>query len=349
MNCYHGKSKSTHLYNENSRKGILVMGNIKTDDEDVIPKRRSAKILEALDDLENEEVVLVSNYKRKDEPKQEEIEESSSYTDEEWMNTLAALKKPKCRKKNISSLFDGTDYECSKPKKKKKKKKGDLTDYNEMFDKEIRLIQNQLQDQSKFVQSLQRRYDAMDSQKSTARGVGKFTTDLIGVLNSARALNKDLIRELVSTKKTIAELSMKEKKEFGVGTDVTDDSGQFASSYLKQIMAMKKDAFEGGEFGVDDITSDDDLFDAVSSTIINSEQEQRSDESRRYLKYETQNVQVRLVYDTATENKYFIAENDDGEIIDDYPLPTTADSCSVNRSTGIAVDKYGKKYHVIFQ
>lgn len=325
------------------------MGNTKKDVDEVIPKRRSTKILEALDELENDDVVLVSSFKKKEEPPAEEIDSVGSYTDEEWMTTLASLKKPKCRKKHISSLFDGTDYEYGKPKKKKKKKKDDLTDYNEMFDKEIRLIQNQLQDQSKFVQSLQRRYDAMDAQKSTARGVGKYTTDLIGVLNSARALNKDLIRELVSTKKTIAELSMKEKKEFGVDIDAGSDVGQFASSYLKQIMSMKKDAFDTGEFAVDDITSDDDLFDAISSTISNSDQEQRSDEARRYLKYESQNVQIRLVYNSTTEEKYFIAETDDGEIIDDYPLPTTADSCSINRSTGIAIDKYGKKYHVIFQ
>lgn len=325
------------------------MGNTKKDVDEVIPKRRSTKILEALDELENDDVVLVSSFKKKEEPPAEEIDSTGSYTDEEWMTTLASLKKPKCRKKHISSLFDGTDYEYGKPKKKKKKKKDDLTDYNEMFDKEIRLIQNQLQDQSKFVQSLQRRYDAMDAQKSTARGVGKYTTDLIGVLNSARALNKDLIRELVSTKKTIAELSMKEKKEFGADIDAGSDVGQFASSYLKQIMSMKKDVFDTGEFAVDDITSDDDLFDAISTTISNSDQEQRTDEARRYLKYESQNVQIRLVYNSTTEEKYFIAETDDGEIIDDYPLPTTADSCSINRSTGIAIDKYGKKYHVIFQ
>ena len=233
------------------------MGNTKKDVDEVIPKRRSTKILEALDELENDDVVLVSSFKKKEEPPAEEIDNIGSYTDEEWMTTLASLKKPKCRKKHISSLFDGTDYEYGKPKKKKKKKKDDLTDYNEMFDKEIRLIQNQLQDQSKFVQSLQRRYDAMDAQKSTARGVGKYTTDLIGVLNSARALNKDLIRELVSTKKTIAELSMKEKKEFGVDIDAGSDVGQFASSYLKQIMSMKKDAFDTGEFAVDDIIAVD--------------------------------------------------------------------------------------------
>lgn len=318
-------------------------------DNEAIPKRRSSKILQDLNDLENEEVVLVSNYKKKEEPKQEEIDDPASYSDEEWMATLTSLKKPKCRKKDISALFDGTDYEYGKPKKKKKKKKDDLTDYNEMFDKELRLIQNQLQDQSKFVQSLQRRYDAIDSQKSTARGVGKYTTDLVSALTSARSLSKDLIRELISTKKTIAELSMKEKKELGLGADTMDDSGQFASSYLKQIMSMKKDAFDSGEFGVDDITSDDDLFDAVSTTISNSDQEQRSDEARKYLKYESQNVTVSLVYDKETEDKYFIAENEDGEIIDDYPLPTTAESCSINRSTGIAVDKFGKKYHVIFR
>ena len=60
-------------------------------------------------------------------------------------------------------------------------------------------------------------------------------------------------------------------------------------------------------------------------------------------------MQVLLVYDANTDSKYFIAENENGEILDDYPLPTTAESCSINRSTGIAVDKYGKKYHVIFQ
>lgn len=316
--------------------------------EEVVPKRRSKQILSDLDALENEDVVLVSSYK-KEEEKAPEIDEPVNYGNDEWMATLESLKKPKCRKSNLSSLFDGTGFDDGGRKKKKKKKKNDLTDFNEMFDKEIRLLQNQLQDQSKFVQSLQRRYDAMDSQKSTARGVGKFTTDLIGVLNSARALNKDLTRELINTKKTIAELSMKEKKELGVGSDAQDDSGLFASSYLKQIMSMKKDSFEGGDFGVDDINNSDDLYDAISATITNSGESTRDDNANKFLKYESQQVEVCLVCDETSGDKYFIAENKDGDIIDDYPLPNTADSCTLNRSTGIAMDKYGKKYPIIWK
>ena len=316
--------------------------------EEVIPKRRSKQILSDLDALESEDVVLVSSYK-KEEEKQPEVDEPINYGNDEWMATLTSLKKPKCRKNNLSALFDGTGYDDTGKKKKKKKKKSELTDYNEMFDKEIRLIQNQLQDQSKFVQSLQRRYDAMDSQKSTARGVGKFTTDLIGVLNSARALNKDLIRELVSTKKTIVELSMKEKKELGLGAETQDDSGLFASSYLKQIMSMKKDSFEGGDYGVDDIDNVDDLYDAINTTISNSGESTRDENANKFLKYESQQVEVYLVCDETSGDKYFIAENKDGEIIDDYPLPNTADSCTLNRSTGIAMDKFGKKYRIIWK
>jgi hypothetical protein len=53
------------------------------------------------------------------------------------------------------------------------------------------------------------------------------------------------------------------------------------------------------------------------------------------------------MYDKASDTKTFIAEDEDGNIIDDYPLPKTIDSISINHSTLVATDRYGKKYPVI--
>ena len=41
-----------------------------------------------------------------------------------------------------------------------------------------------------------------------------------------------------------------------------------------------------------------------------------------------------------------MAKDEEGEIIDDYPLPIHT-QLSINRSTNIATDTYGKKYQII--
>ena len=90
------------------------------------------------------------------------------------------------------------------------------------------------------------------------------------------------------------------------------------------------------------------LLDSFIASIGNSIEDDRSDEVHQYLKYENRNVKIFVRMNQNDYDDYeFVAEADDGEILLDYPLPEKT-SLSVNRSTMIATDSYGKKYPLEF-
>lgn len=321
-------------------------------DEDYVPSRyKKEDALRDLDDLESSSFLLPSNLIKSDivAKKEEPKEVEDTYYDGEWMETLAALRTEKKRYKHLDDLFG--ESSGGKKKKKKKKNKDGPIDHSDDFEKEISLLQDILRDQTKLSDSLQETYNTLNRQKSNARGVGKFTTDLISTLNTSRSLCKDTVKEIAGIKKTIAELNMKERDKFGAmnGAD-SEDMGQFASSYLKKIMGANSDLSGGSnEFGIDDVDSADDFFTDMDFNMRSSEDfVDRSSDAEKYLKYENQKVTVKVLFDEENDTKEFVAINEDGEVVDDYPLPTTINTLSINRSTGIATDKFGQKFNVDF-
>lgn len=326
----------------------------KHDDDEYVPSRyKKDDALRDLDELESmSSFVLPSSIAKIEEGKKKEtveIEDDEEPCDNEWLDALSTLRTEKRNLKKLSSLFGEEDG--GKKKKKKKKNQDGPKDHTEDFEKEVALLQDILKDQTKLSDSLQERYDILNRQKSSARGVGKFTTDLISTLNTSRSLCKDIVKELANIKKTTAELNMKEKEKFGKNAAGEDgDMGQFASSYLKRIMGQNADGLMGSnDFGIDDINDGDEMFgDILSNMLASDDYESRSSDAEKYIKYENQKVTVKVIVDDDNDTKVFIAENEDGEILDDYPLPSTADTLSINRSTMIATDKFGQKFPVIF-
>lgn len=282
--------------------------------------------------------LLKDDHKNKKEKKEET---SFSYDDDEWMDTFMSLNiKPKSKKNR-----DIFNLEKKKKKKKKNKDKNELVDYNKEFETELALYKNLLIDQNKFTDSLQSEYDAIKGVKSTARGVNKNMTDLIQNITSARSLSMQLVEKNVNAKKLIAELTMKQKKENGLGEDGAGLS-DFSANLLKQ-MINERNALTG-KVGISDITEydgDDDLFETLSENLG---EDDRPSEVEKYLKYENRNVTIfACVNSEDAEDYYYIAKDEDGEIIEDYPLPLM-NSISINRSTNIATDVYGKKYPIIW-
>ena len=192
----------------------------------------------------------------------------------------------------------------------------------------------------------------MENSKSTARGVGKFTTDLIETLNHSRELSRHLVTDIIATKKTIAELDFKERKEFGSKSSAQKDDAVFASNFLKQMLGTRRtDAMDSSALDVEDINNADDMFDSISESLGDTG---RSEDVEKYLQYENDNPIVKVIYheDNADSEDLddvydFVAYTEDGKKIPDYPLPMKT-SLQINRSTGIAIDKYGYKYPVIF-
>lgn len=318
--------------------------------DEYVPKRYGRQ--DALDDFDSIDKIpsflpsSVLKVKEEKDKKEKEIKEvENTYSDDEWLATLSSLKtEKKSKKADLSEIFGD-----KKKKKKKKKKQGEIKDYKEDFEKELTLLQSLLHDQTKLSDSLQSRYDQLSGQKTASRGVGKFTTDLIDTLNTSRRECKDILKEIINTKKTIADLNMKEREKFAknlIGDD--SDLSNFASSYLSKLLSVDRKELAGEGSEIEDIDDLNDAFGDLDFNLRNSEDyTERSEEAEKYMKYEGVDVKTKVFYDKEADDIHFFAEDRDGNIIDDYPLPDTIDSLRINESTGIAVDSYGQRFEVI--
>ena len=334
-------------------KGEIVF-NAKT----VTKKTKRESLLDELDSIntESDTPLMSSLFDKQQQTKKKEKEEKESKKaaeeedDEDFMTFIKAT-SPKTRKGKRFKF--NVDYGEEKKKKKKNKDKT-IVNHKKDFEPEMMILRNLQLEQDKFVDSLQKKYDQMENTKSTARGVGKYTTDLINTITSARATSLQIVDKIISTKKTIADLDFKERKEFGSNNNSEQTNlANYASTYLKQMMTVGRNNVVGeqGSYSVDDIDSEDtdDLFSSIDESLGETD---RSDEVDRYLKYENDNIEVKVVWhddvsdDDITKKYDFIAEDPEGNIIDDYPLPEKT-KMSINRSTGMATDLYGTKYKLI--
>lgn len=288
------------------------------------------------------------------ESKKEKKHKNTDYDADKWFNDMMAIRSTKMDKKSRGSgdLFESSGIYGKKKKKKKDKEKEELVDYKKEFEPEMALYKNLLIEQNRFTETLQKEYDSIKSVKSSSRGVTKQMTDLINNITSARALSMQLVEKNVSAKKLIADLTLKQKKELGDNTGAIDNMADFGSAYLKQMLNNRQVLLNNGsgENSVSEFTEDE-LFNELSTSLDNDESMNRPEEVETYLKYENRNVSIYVEIEANEqdiENNYsFIAKDEDGEVIDDYPLPNHT-KISVNRSTNIATDTYGKKYNIIW-
>lgn len=330
--------------------------------EDLTPENKNKRkkhkeLLEQLQEIEDIDYSSSSNNNflpssilkennNSSESKEKNEDEEEYKNADEWFSAL--ISGSNCRKPRGGK---GKDLFASagigKKKKKKKKKKDEMTDYAKEFEPEIALYRNLLQDQNRFTDTLQKEYDAMKSTKSSARGINKTMTDLIENINGARSLAMQLVEKNVNAKKLIAELTIKEKKEFGANNSNAADMSNFASNYLKQMISERQTLTNGVGANADiSDYNEDELFESLSMNLGDTN---RSEDVDKYLKYENRNVTVYACINTADIEDYnYIAKDENGEIIEDYPLPNHT-SLSVNRSTNIATDIYGKKYQIIWK
>ena len=260
------------------------------------------------------------------------------------INLMCAKPSKKKLKKATDDIFESAGLK--KKKKKKKKGNGDLIDFKSEFETERALYKNLLMDQSKFVESLQREYDGIIGKKSSNRGLTKQMTDLIENINQARSLSMQLVEKNVNVKKLIAELNMKQKKEFG--SMDTDNMNDFASSYIKNMINNRAAALGAGYDGVVSDYNEDELLEAIDM----AELDERPDEVNKYLEYENSKIKVYVAIDEndpdGIDNYRFVVKDGDGNEVYDYPTPLRT-AISVNRSTNMASDKYGNKYSIIWE
>lgn len=324
-------------------------------DYDMQPSKvKKRSLLDEYDELELEEPAMSFNKFRPSEIKKEkETSELAKSVDEDevdddWLGVLSQWKTPKVKThKNYrnSDVFDFLHGESGKKKKKKKKEKEGPKDYYDDFAPEIGLMRNMLEDATKFTDSLQKRYYALESTKSSARGVGKFTTDLISSINQSRSVSSQLLNNITSLKKSIADLNMKERKEAAAANGGDgEDLSNFSASFLRKL--IQQDRSDAAMYGdaVPISGDEDDIFDNISELLADNG---RSDEVDKYLKYENRNVELVAYVDPDTDAYEIKAIAEDGEELYDYPIPEV-ERMDINHSTEIATDEYHTRYRIIW-
>ena len=319
-------------------------------DCDLLPERSKPKsLVDEYDDLELEQPMSFNQFRpsetKKDE-KASEISKADEYTEDDWADVLAQFKTPKVKttKSYKNSDVDSLLHGEGKKKKKKKKEKEGPKDYYEDFAPEIGLLQNMLKDSTSFTEDLQKRYYALSNSRSSARGVGKFTTDLITSINQARDGSVKLINTIASLKKNVIDLNMKERKEAGAtnGED-SEDIAAYSASFLKKLIQQdRSDALLYGD-STPTNADEDDLFENINDALGDLN---RPDEVDTYLKYENRDVQ-KIAFVNKDTNEYEIKAiaGDTGEELPDYPIPEIS-HLDINPSTEVAVDEYHTKYPI---
>ena len=331
------------------------------DDGSTEPKSKNKKRRKILEDLEELELQSEDKYFGESDsssksnflvssivPTKEKKKKEEPIVDDDtdgWLNAITSISLVGDDKVRGKRKFKGDSFDdlLRRKKKKKKKQKGEMIDYNKEFEIEAALYKNLLQEQNRFTDSLQKEYDRLKSAKSTARGISKTMTDLIENITQARSLSLQIVDKTVGLKKTTADLMMKQRKEFGASLENNGDMNNFASTYLKQMLNERQSIIN--ETGTPEITDFDesDINDLLDHSLGDYT---RSDESAKYLQYENMDVTVYAVVNRSDYGEYeFVAYDKDNLEIVDYPLPTKT-KISVNDSTLIATDAYGRKYPI---
>lgn len=303
--------------------------------------------------------------KKKDKEEYAERELSDTPTletdaDVSWLDTISNFKsdrKKKKKKRDFSgfeidedgNLIPATMNEKGKKKKGKHKKHKGPINYNKEFATEQALLKDMYARQAKFADNLQSKYDAMNNSKSSARGIGKFTTDLIEGLNSARNSQLSILKEQIALKGKIADLRIKEHKEFGEGADSGSDSSAYASAFVQELIRSgRKEALGVGEpfayeppVSMGDNPDNEDLSQQLYDIF------DENNDGPTYADFEHRGVQVYVVVDNDGRYK-FEARDMDGNTVDDYELPTkTEQGMSFNKTDMMARDTYGRTYPMI--
>ena len=288
--------------------------------------------------------------KKEKEKKKRDLFKTEEYDPDQWFADMMGKGSIKLNKsKGRNSVFD--EFGIKKKKKKgKKKEKSDIVDYKKEFEPEMALFRNLLIDQNRFTDDLQKEFDSIKSVKSSSRGVPKQLADLIENITDARTLSMQLVEKNVNAKKMIAELTLKQKKEMGALNGESENMADFASSYMKKLLSERNQLLSGsGDNSIQNYNNPDEIFDVIADSLEADGLLNDTEETDLYLKYENSNITVYVVIeDNDIENYTFRAIDDNDIEVLDYPMPLRS-KISVNRSTNIATDEYGKKFPIIWE
>lgn len=195
--------------------------------------------------------------------------------------------------------------------------------------------------------SLQKDIDAMRVMRTKNF---KTLSDLVTAKSTYHNTALSVIKELNSIKKAQFDIQFKTKKK---DDDDTGGSEYAANKAIQNLFGIGRDnilgsvgGYEGASGAGDEssVSTYDDEF--IQSKYFNKDDMSESD-GDKFLKYEDMGVEYVLLIDD-NNHKEVIAEDAEGNIVPDYPMPTNLDELNFDLSgnSGFATDDLHRKYKV---
>lgn len=247
-------------------------------------------------------------------------------------------------------------------KKNYKKNKKDNNDFKKEFADELALLYNLLDETSKFGKSLEK--DLSQLKGSKVRGVSKYTNDLTELILTSKQNKLNILKEITSVKKTIADLKMKADAKDKQKDTGTNSPEYLASAYLRNILNHGRTDFisslsnnpvesdgapmvPGNDYMDDE--DDDKYTQFMMDRLDQDDNPYRSSEGSKYIEYENDDVKLHVKKCIDTGEWEFIALNKHGKQIYDYPVPSKRDAGRMKFSDdgNYATDSKGRMYNVI--
>ena len=175
----------------------------------------------------------------------------------------------------------------------------------------------------------------------------KTLSEMSDTKNQTHNLELAVLKELDSIKKIKIELQMK----MDAKTQGMSDSDNAANLAIQKVFGSGRNSIMSSIGGYGEVSGAtyDDNYEDNEEDIIESESVNYDDynDGNVFLKYENAGVHYILLWDKGTDSKEIIAEDKDGNIVSDYPIPDTTDlEFDISESTLTATDSFHRNYEV---
>jgi len=272
---------------------------------------------------------------------------------------------------DIEALLNRDDEEdevggiIDEQKRSYEKRKKDENPFKKEFAEELTLLYDLLDDLNKFNKELDKKYKTMESSK--VRGVSKYTNDMIINILNAKTSKLQVIKEINSLKKVIADLKIKMDGKKGGAEGGVESTDALATKYFQNILKFGRNNFVK-EFGNDDndgdaITDlvarieqnkmgyspdeDESFHDLIQERLESEDNPFRSEAGSKYIQYENLGVKIQIKKCIDNGEWEFVAVDRDNMEVHGYPLPRKRDVGKVKFNDGYATDERGRSYKVI--
>ena len=191
---------------------------------------------------------------------------------------------------------------------------------------------------------------------------GKSLADMISVKNSMQSTQLSIVKEVNALRKSIFDMRQKEaarkESENAGNNDINANTLQsiFSSSRSGLVNSM------GGYGGVSGARNDNESdYGVMVSDEMDDEEIQRryfnddntsststDNDGSKFLQYEDRGVEYVLLVDSDDRVQGVIAEDRDGTLIPDYPLPSNIEGLNfeIDHTAKMATDNLHRNYHV---